>query len=105
MVNGYKLVEKLSWYYKLWAKPKAFDKKCQMLKKTYQNYLLDEANPIKNYINKLSLQLCMSTTWEITKEAKLLPTLHNPLLIEGLPGIGNVGKIAVDFLVEELKAI
>ena len=47
----------------------------------------------------------MSTTWEITKEAKLLPTLHNPLLIEGLPGIGNVGKIAVDFLVEELKAI
>jgi len=43
MVNGYKLVEKLSWYYKLWAKPKAFDKKCQMLKKTYQNYLLDEA--------------------------------------------------------------
>jgi hypothetical protein len=25
------------------------------------------------------------------------------LLIEGLPGIGNVGKIAVDFLVEDLK--
>ncbi|MBL7051619.1 MAG: PAC2 family protein [Nanoarchaeota archaeon] len=28
----------------------------------------------------------------------------NPILIEGLPGIGNVGKIAVDFLVENLKA-
>jgi uncharacterized protein len=30
--------------------------------------------------------------------------LVNPVLIEGLPGIGNVGKIAVDFLIEELKA-
>ncbi len=28
----------------------------------------------------------------------------NPILIEGLPGIGNVGKIAVDFLIENLKA-
>lgn len=41
--------------------------------------------------------------WEITKEGKE-PKLNNPVLIEGLPGIGNVGKIAVDFLVEELKA-
>ncbi len=32
------------------------------------------------------------------------PTLNNPVFIEGLPGIANVGKIAVDFLVEELKA-
>ena len=30
--------------------------------------------------------------------------LKNPILIEGLPGIGNVAKISVDFLVEELKA-
>ncbi len=28
----------------------------------------------------------------------------NPILIAGLPGIGNVGKISVDFLKEELKA-
>ena len=42
--------------------------------------------------------------WEITTEAKSLPKLNKPLLIEGLPGIGNVGKVAVDFLVEELKA-
>jgi len=33
------------------------------------------------------------------------PKLDNPLLIEGLPGIGNVGKVAVDFLVDELKAV
>ena len=43
--------------------------------------------------------------WEITPEVKTLPRLNNPLLIEGLPGIGNVGKIAVDFLLEELKAV
>lgn len=29
--------------------------------------------------------------------------LNNPILIEGLPGIGNVGKIAVDFLVDNLN--
>jgi len=27
-----------------------------------------------------------------------------PVLIEGLPGIGNVGKVAVDFLIDELGA-
>src|SRR3989344_477432 len=42
--------------------------------------------------------------WEIAKEGKE-PQLSNPILIEGLPGIGNVGKIAVDFMVEELKAV
>ncbi|MBI2669384.1 PAC2 family protein [Candidatus Woesearchaeota archaeon] len=42
-------------------------------------------------------------TWQTTIEAKL-PKLHSPLLLEGLPGIGNVGKIVTDFLVEELKA-
>ena len=30
--------------------------------------------------------------------------IKNPILIAGLPGIGNVGKIAVDFLIEEMKA-
>ncbi len=33
------------------------------------------------------------------------PVLNNPILIEGLPGIGNVGKIAADFIVEETKAV
>ncbi len=32
------------------------------------------------------------------------PKMVKPILIEGLPGIGNVGKIAVDFIVENLKA-
>jgi uncharacterized protein (TIGR00162 family) len=32
------------------------------------------------------------------------PKLNRPIFIEGLPGIGNVGKIAVDFLIDELKA-
>lgn len=30
--------------------------------------------------------------------------INRPILIEGLPGIGNVGKIAVDFIVDNLKA-
>ena len=46
----------------------------------------------------------MNSGWQVTQEAKTIPKLNNPLFIEGLPGIGNVGKIAVDFLVEELKA-
>ena len=41
--------------------------------------------------------------WKITQLGKL-PKLHNAILIEGLPGIGNVGKVAVDFLIDELKA-
>jgi len=31
------------------------------------------------------------------------PELRNPVLIQGLPGLGLVGKIAVDYLIEELK--
>ena len=46
----------------------------------------------------------MNSKWEVTKEIKTIPKLNKPILIEGLPGIGNVGKIAVDFLIEELKA-
>ena len=41
--------------------------------------------------------------WKLVKTGDL-PKLRNPILIEGLPGIGNVGKVAVDFIVEELKA-
>ncbi len=31
------------------------------------------------------------------------PKLKNPILIEGLPGIGNVGRVAAGYLVNELK--
>jgi len=31
------------------------------------------------------------------------PNLVNPILIQGLPGLGFVGKIAVDFLIDQLK--
>jgi uncharacterized protein (TIGR00162 family) len=41
-------------------------------------------------------------SWTIKKYLEL--KLRSPTLIEGMPGIGNVGKIAIDFLVEELKA-
>ncbi len=32
------------------------------------------------------------------------PKLVNPIFIEGLPGIGNVGKLAVEHLIETVKA-
>ena len=32
------------------------------------------------------------------------PSLKNPILIEGLPGIGNVGKLAVEHLIEMINA-
>lgn len=32
------------------------------------------------------------------------PELNKPLFIEGLPGIGQVGKIAAEYLIDELKA-
>lgn len=31
------------------------------------------------------------------------PNLKNPILIEGFPGVGNVGRIVVDFLIQKLK--
>lgn len=40
--------------------------------------------------------------FEVEHLAKI--DLKEPILIEGLPGIGNVGKIAMDFLIENLKA-
>jgi len=42
--------------------------------------------------------------WRFSQVGKA-PKLNNPVFIEGLPGIGNVGKVAVDFLIDELKAI
>jgi uncharacterized protein len=40
----------------------------------------------------------------IIKETSKCPKLKNAIFIAGLPGIGNVGKITADFLVDELKA-
>ncbi|RLJ07821.1 MAG: proteasome assembly chaperone family protein [Candidatus Aenigmatarchaeota archaeon] len=33
-----------------------------------------------------------------------LPKLRKPVLIEGLPGIGNIGKVCVEYMVQELGA-
>lgn len=32
------------------------------------------------------------------------PKLKNPIFIEGLPGVGNIGRVLAGYLVEELKA-
>ncbi len=34
----------------------------------------------------------------------LKPELNNPILVEGLPGLGLVGKIAIRYMVKQLKA-
>ena len=43
-------------------------------------------------------------SWKIKQIGKK-PKLDKPVLIEGLPGIGNVGKVAVDFMIDELNAV
>jgi len=42
--------------------------------------------------------------WKIDQVSKK-PKLNNPVFIEGMPGIGNVGKVAIDFMIDELKAV
>jgi uncharacterized protein (TIGR00162 family) len=42
-------------------------------------------------------------SWKIKQIGKK-PKLSNIIFIEGLPGIGNVGKVAVDFIIDTLKA-
>lgn len=42
----------------------------------------------------------MNWKFNVVKEMKL----KDPVLVEGLPGIGNVGKVAVDFIIDELGA-
>lgn len=44
------------------------------------------------------------TRWDFELVSKK-PLLNKPILIAGLPGIGNVGKIVIDFMIEELKAV
>lgn len=41
----------------------------------------------------------METTIKVLEKVKM----HNPILVEGLPGIGNVGRVAAGYLVAELK--
>ena len=46
----------------------------------------------------------MKQRWGVETYSKLPSKLTKPILVEGLPGIGNVGKIVADFMIEELKA-
>jgi len=38
------------------------------------------------------------------KTLEEVPKLNDPIFIEGLPGVGNVGRIAVGYLLEQLEA-
>ncbi len=45
----------------------------------------------------------MNITWNLIPSKKKIGKLNNPILIVGLPGIGNVGKVAADFLIDKTK--
>ncbi len=45
------------------------------------------------------------SSWRFEQVKKTLPKLDKPIFVEGLPGIGNVGKIAVDFVIDKTKAV
>ncbi|MBW3012937.1 PAC2 family protein [Candidatus Woesearchaeota archaeon] len=45
----------------------------------------------------------MDNKWTVVQTLKV-KKLNKPVLIEGLPGIANVGKIAVDFMIDNKKA-
>jgi hypothetical protein len=40
---------------------------------------------------------------ELIEKFSKIPNLKNPILVEGFPGVGNVGRIVVDFLIGKLK--
>ncbi|MEM2974319.1 MAG: proteasome assembly chaperone family protein [Candidatus Micrarchaeia archaeon] len=63
-----------------------------------KNRKLKERQPKERIIR--SGVVTRTTVIEIEK----LQKLENPVLIEGLPGIGFVGKLAVEYIVESLKA-
>ena len=46
----------------------------------------------------------MSINEKISVEISSLPKLNNPKLICGLPGSGYVGKLAIDYVIDKLKA-
>lgn len=60
--------------------------------------------PLPAYSGTKLIYKAISITgmWKVKQLAKI--QLKNPVLIEGLPGMGNVGKIAVDYLIDVLKA-
>ncbi|MBN2142191.1 PAC2 family protein [Candidatus Woesearchaeota archaeon] len=47
--------------------------------------------------------MMMTAEWKITIHKKVAS--KNAVMFEGMPGIGNVGKIAADVLAEQLKAV
>ena len=52
---------------------------------------------------ELSKSRLNMSKWLVQKNFSKKLKLRNPILLEGLPGIGNVGKIAIDYLIDNLK--
>ena len=65
----------------------------------------NEAKMSKSVVKEMSKSWIIETRfkeWQVLQYAKI--SIKNPILIEGMPGIGNVGKICMDLLIEDLKA-
>jgi len=60
--------------------------------------MVNTGENLRNY-KKVNEMDYVSVIYESKK-----PKLHNPILIEGLPGIGNVGKLAVEHLIDSINA-
>lgn len=70
----------------------------------YRSKNLYSALLVETFKYVASLLMLHMTKWKFISSLKSLPKLNNPVLIIGLPGIGNVGKVVADFIVEDLKA-
>ena len=76
--------------------------KFNTLKKRYSRIKNLKIKDSKNKKVIKTVEPSLYKTWEIVEYKK--PYFKNPIIIEGMPGIGNVGKISMDVLIEQTKA-
>ncbi len=80
--------------------------KCSFDSEVFHREWLDESNYLNNSSRKIARD---SSIWPIvmindTRIHELSKAeLKEPVLIQGLPGLGYVGKVAVDYFIEKLK--
>lgn len=66
-----------------------------------KEYIVNHQNTARKINMQSTDKKLRNETWTINKKDE---SVTNPILLEGLPGVGNVGKVIVDYLIEELEA-
>ena len=74
------------------------------IKQMFQ-YLLDTHQKIDMVSTADDLEKSVVFMEKIKSVIHEEPTLTDPILVEGLPGVGNVGKLAAEHLLDQLKAV